>query len=123
MEEISIRTLLSSLKMTVNDIQFTHYQKRVAFEKGKKGDCQRHKLRIDYLQRKLKGLMDKLNRKLNGIIITVTYQVGDDKTYEQTFTNLTQQEVVDILQIRAIMENASVEILEIKEIPTQIREV
>lgn len=122
MEEISIRTLLSSLKMTVNDIQFTHYQKRVAFEKGKKGDCQRHELRIGYLQRKLKGLMDKLNRKLNGIIITVTYQVGD-KTYEQTFTNLTQQEVVDILQIRAIMENASVEILEIKEIPTQIREV
>lgn len=122
MEEISIRTLLSSLKMTVNDIQFTHYQKRVALEKGKKGDCQRHKLRIGYLQRKLKGLMDKLNRKLNGIIITVTYQVGD-KTYEQTFTNLTQQEVVDILQIRAIMENASVEILEIKEIPTQIREV
>lgn len=122
MEEISIRTLLSSLKMTVNDIQFTHYQKRVAFKKGKKGDCQRHKLRIGYLQRKLKGLMDKLNRKLNGIIITVTYQVGD-KTYEQTFTNLTQQEVVDILQIRAIMENASVEILEIKEIPTQIREV
>ena len=122
MEEISIRTLLSSLKMTVNDIQFTHSQKRVAFEKGKKGDWQKHKLRISYLQRKLKGLMDKLNRKLNGIIITVTYQVGD-KTYEQTFTNLTQQEVVDILQIRAIMENASVEILEIKEIPTQIREV
>ena len=122
MEEISIRTLLSSLKMTVNDIQFTHYQKRVAFEKGKKGDWQKYKLRIGYLQRKLKGLMDKLNRKLNGIIITVTYQVGD-KTYEQTFTNLTQQEVVDILQIRAIMENASVEILEIKEIPTQIREV
>ena len=122
MEEISIRTLLSSLKMTVNDIQFTHYQKRVAFEKGKKGDWQKYKLRISYLQRKLKGLMDKLNRKLNGIIITVTYQVGD-KTYEQTFTNLTQQEVVDILQIRAIMENASVEILEIKEIPTQTREV
>ena len=122
MEKISIRTLLSSLKMTVNDIQFTHYQKRVAFEKGKKGDWQKYKLRISYLQRKLKGLMDKLNRKLNGIIITVTYQVGD-KTYEQTFTNLTQQEVVDILQIRAIMENASVEILEIKEIPTQIREV
>ena len=122
MEEISIRTLLSSLKMTVNDIQLTHYQKRVAFEKGKKGDWQKYKLRISYLQRKLKGLMDKLNRKLNGIIITVTYQVGD-KTYEQTFTNLTQQEVVDILQIRAIMENASVEILEIKEIPTQIREV
>lgn len=122
MEEISIRTLLSSLKMTVNDIQFTHYQKRIAFEKGKKGDWQKYKLRIGYLQRKLKGLMDKLNRKLNGIIITVTYQVGD-KTYEQTFTNLTQQEVVDILQIRAIMENASVEILEIKEIPTQIREV
>ena len=122
MEEATIRTLLSSLKMTVNDIQFTHYQKRVAFSKGKKGDWQRHKLRLGYLKRKLKGLMDKLNRKLNGVIITATYKVGD-KTYEQTFTNLTQQEVVDILQIRAIMEDANVEILEIKEIPTQIREV
>lgn len=122
MEEVNIKTLLSSLKMTVNDIQFTHYQMSVALSKGKKGDWQSHKLRMGYLKRKLKGLMDKLNRKLNGIIITVTYKVGD-KTYEQTFTNITQQEVVDILQIRAILENANVEILEIKEIPTQIREV
>lgn len=122
MEEINIRTLLSSLKMTVNDIQFTHYQMSVALSKGKKGDWQRHKLRMGYLKRKLKGLMDKLNRKLNGVIITATYKVGD-KTYKQTFTNITQQEVVDILQIRAILENANVEILEIKEIPTQIREV
>lgn len=122
MEEINIRTLLSSLKMTVNDIQFTHYQMSVSLSKGKKGDWQRHKLRMGYLKRKLKGLMDKLNRKLNGVIITATYKVGD-KTYKQTFTNITQQEVVDILQIRAILENANVEILEIKEIPTQIREV
>lgn len=122
MEEVNIRTLLSSLKMTVNDIQFTHYQMSVALSKGKKGDCQKHKLRMGYLKRKLKGLMDKLNRKLNGVIITATYKVGD-KTYKQTFTNITQQEVVDILQIRAILENANVEILEIKEIPTQIREV
>jgi len=122
MEEVNIRTLLSSLKMTVNDIQFTHYQMSVALSKGKKGDWQKHKLRMGYLKRKLKGLMDKLNRKLNGVIITATYKVGD-KTYKQTFTNITQQEVVDILQIRAILENANVEILEIKEIPTQIREV
>lgn len=122
MEEVNIRTLLSSLKMTVNDIQFTHYQMSVALSKGKKGDWQKHKLRMGYFKRKLKGLMDKLNRKLNGVIITATYKVGD-KTYKQTFTNITQQEVVDILQIRAILENANVEILEIKEIPTQIREV
>lgn len=122
MEEVNIRTLLSSLKMTVNDIQFTHYQMSVALSKGKKGDWQKHKLRMGYLKRKLKGLMDKLNRKLNGVIITALYKVGD-KTYKQTFTNITQQEVVDILQIRAILENANVEILEIKEIPTQIREV
>lgn len=122
MEEVNIRILLSSLKMTVNDIQFTHYQMSVALSKGKKGDWQKHKLRMGYLKRKLKGLMDKLNRKLNGVIITATYKVGD-KTYKQTFTNITQQEVVDILQIRAILENANVEILEIKEIPTQIREV
>ena len=94
----------------------------VALSKGKKGNWQRHKLRMGYLKRKLKGLMDKLNQKLNGIILTVLYKVGD-KTYEQTFTNITQQEVVDILQIRAILENANIEILEIKEIPTQIREV
>lgn len=122
MEEVNIRTLLSSIKITRNDIQFTQYQMSVALSKGKKGDWQRYKLRMGYLKRKLKGLMDKLNQKLNGIILTVLYKVGD-KTYEQTFTNITQQEVVDILQIRAILENANIEILEIKEIPTQIREV
>ena len=70
--------------------------------------------------------MDRLTNKLKGTILTVTYQVAtpvNTKTFEQTFTNLTQQEIVDIMQIRAIMEGVEINILEIKEIPTQIREV
>ena len=126
MEEVNIRTLLSSIKVVRNDIQFTHYQMSIALNKGKNGDWQRHKLRLDYLKRKLKGLMDRLTNKLKGTILTVTYQVAtpvNTKTFEQTFTNLTQQEIVDIMQIRAIMEGVEINILEIKEIPTQIREV
>jgi hypothetical protein len=126
MEEVNIRTLLSSIKVVRNDIQFTHYQMSIALNKGKKGDWQRHKLRLDYLKRKLKGLMDRLTNKLKGTILTVTYQVAtpvNTKTFEQTFTNLTQQEIVDIMQIRAIMEGVEINILEIKEIPTQIREI
>ena len=126
MEEVNIRTLLSSIKVVRNDIQFTHYQMSIALNKGKKGDRQRHKLRLDYLKRKLKGLMDRLTNKLKGTILTVTYQVAtpiNTKTFEQTFTNLTQQEIVDIMQVRAIMEGVEINILEIKEIPTQIREV
>lgn len=126
MEEVNIRTLLSSIKLVRNDIQFTHYQMRIALNKGKKGDWQRHKLRLYFLKRKLKGLMDRLTNKLKGTILTVTYQVAtpvNTKTFEQTFTNLTQQEIVDIIQIRAIMERVEINILEIKEIPTQIREV
>lgn len=126
MEEVNIRTLLSSIKVVRNDIQFTHYQMSIALNEGKKGDWQRHKLRLDYLKRKLKGLMDRLTNKLKGTILTVTYQVAtpiNTKTFEQTFTNLTQQEIVDIMQVRAIMEGVEINILEIKEIPTQIREV
>lgn len=126
MEEVNIRTLLSSIKVVRNDIQFTHYQMNIALNSGKKGDWQRHKLRLDYLKRKLKGLMDRLTNKLKGTILTVTYQVAtpiNTKTFIQTFTNLTQQEVIDIMQVRAIMEGVSINILEIKEIPTQIREV
>jgi hypothetical protein len=70
--------------------------------------------------------MDRLTNKLKGTILTVTYQVAtpiNTKTFEQTFTNLTQQEIVDIMQVRAIMEGVEINILEIKEIPTQIREV
>jgi hypothetical protein len=40
---------------------------------------------------------------------------------EQTFVNLTQQEIHDALELGATLENASIEILEIKEIPTSIR--
>lgn len=126
MEEANIRTLLSNIKIVRNNIQFTHYQISIALNKGKKGDWQRHKLRLGYLKRKLNGLMDRLTNKLKGTILTVTYQVAtpvNTKTFEQTFTNLTQQEIVDIMQVRAIMEGVEINILEIKEIPTQIREV
>ena len=98
----------------------------IALNKGKKGDWQRHKFRLDYLKRKLKGLMDRLTNKLKGTILTVTYQVAtpiNTKTFEQTFTDLSQKEVEDILQLEAVLKQCSLEILEIKEIPTQIRKV
>ena len=46
---------------------------------------------------------------------------GREMIAEQTFVNLTQQEIHDALELGATLENASIEILEIKEIPTSIR--
>ena len=124
--EKDLRLLVGNINQTLRELDYVSYLKKVALSKGKKGEYQSHRLKSNYLKRKLKGLMDRLTNKLKGTILTVTYQVAtpvNTKTFEQTFTNLTQQEIVDIMQIRAIMEGVEINILEIKEIPTQIREV
>lgn len=124
--EKDLRLLVGNINQTLRELDYVSYLKKVALSKGKKGEYQSHRLKSNYLKRKLKGLMDRLTNKLKGTILTVTYQVAtpiNTKTFEQTFTNLTQQEIVDIMQVRAIMEGVEINILEIKEIPTQIREV
>ena len=59
MEEVNIRTLLSSIKVVRNDIQFTHYQMSIALNKGKKGDWQRHKFRLS--EKKTQGFNGQVN--------------------------------------------------------------
>ena len=124
--EKDLRLLVGNINQTLRELDYVSYLKKVALSKGKKGEYQSHRLKSNYLKRKLISLKGALNKKLHGTYIVAQFNFirGEQKeTFEQTFTNLTQQEIVDIMQVRAIMEGVEINILEIKEIPTQIREV
>ena len=124
--EKDLRLLVGNINQTLRELDYVSHLKKVALSKGKKGEYQSHRLKSNYLKRKLIALKDNLNKKLHGIYIIAQFNLirGEQKeTFEQTFTDLSQKEVEDILQIEAALKQCSLEILEIKEIPTQIRKV
>lgn len=124
--EKDLRLLMGNINQTLRELDYVSYLKKVALSKGKKGEYQSHRLKSNYLKRKLMALKDNLNKKLHGSYIIAQFNLirGEQKeTFEQTFTDLSQKEVEDILQLEAALKQCSLEILEIKEIPTQIRKV
>lgn len=124
--EKDLRLLVGNINQTLRELDYVSYLKKVALSKGKKGEYQSHRLKSNYLKRKLIALKDNLNKKLHGTYIIAQFNLirGEQKeTFEQTFTDLSQKEVEDLLQIEAALKQCSLEILEIKEIPTQIRKV
>lgn len=124
--EKDLRLLVGNINQTLQELDYVSYLKKVALSKGKKGEYQSHRLKSNYLKRKLIALKDNLNKKLHGTYIIAQFNLirGEQKeTFEQTFTDLSQKEVEDILQIEAALKQCNLEILEIKEIPTQIRKV
>ena len=116
--EKDLRLLVGNINQTLRELDYVSYLKKVALSKGR--------LKSNYLKRKLISLKGALNKKLHGTYIVAQFNFirGEQKeTFEQTFTDLSQKEVEDILQLEAVLKQCSLEILEIKEIPTQIRKV
>lgn len=125
MEEMNLRTIIQGIQAILKDMEYTQYMIKVT-PSYRVGKHRTHVIHLQYLKRKLKDFKNRLDRKLKGTISTVkfkyvNYSNGREMVAEQTFVNLTQQEIKDALELGAILENASIEILEIKEIPTSIR--
>lgn len=124
MEEMNLRTIIQGIQSILKDMEYTQYMIKVT-PPYKRGKYQTHVIHLQYLKRRLKDFKSRLDKKLKGTISTVKFKyVNSDRREmiaEQTFVNLTQQEIHDALELGATLENASIEILEIKEIPTSIR--
>lgn len=125
MEEMNLRTIIQGIQSILKDMEYTQYMIKVT-PPHKRGKYQTHVIHFQYLKRRLKDFKSRLDKKLKGTISTVkfkyvNYSDGREMIAEQTFVNLTQQEIHDALELGATLENASIEILEIKEIPTSIR--
>lgn len=128
MVDQTVKSLLISIRDIMGDLEHSKYQLRVAFSKNKPGEWQRQKAHNTYLKRKLRSLMDAMRNKINGKIIIIKFKVvkfdgSDPQTFEAAFTNITQQEVEDLLSIQAALEGGKLEILEIKEIPTYYKSI
>lgn len=124
MEEMNLRTIIQGIQAVLKDMEYTRYMIKVT-PTHKTGKYQTHVIHLQYLKRRLKDFKSRLDKKLRGTISTVKFKYvnsdGREMLAEQTFVNLTQQEIQDALELGATLENASIEILEIKEIPTSIR--
>lgn len=124
MEEMNLRTIIQGIQAVLKDMEYTRYMIKVT-PPHKTGKYQTHVIHLQYLKRRFKDFKSRLDKKLKGTISTVKFKMdyfdGREMLAEQTFVNLTRQEIQDALELVATLENANIEILEIKEIPTSIR--
>lgn len=124
MEEMNLRTIIQGIQAVLKDMEYTQYMIKVT-PPHKTGKYQTHVIHLQYLKRRFKDFKSRLDKKLKGTISTVKFKMdyfdGREVLAEQVFVNLTQQEIRDALELGATLENANIEILEIKEIPTSIR--
>ena len=122
---MTVRDIVQTLQSLIKDRDFTIYQLQIAQRQGKRGYAQKHAIHLRYVKSRIKDLSDKLEKKLKGTITTVKYSYhngcGGVVTVEQEFTNLSEQEIRDIMEVQAIIYKMDITILEIKEIPTQVR--
>lgn len=122
---MTVRDIIQTLQQLIKDRDFTIYQLQVAQRQDKRGYAQKHAIHLKYVKNRIKDLSDKLEKKLKGTISTVKYcyhnGCGGLVTVEQEFVNLSEQEIRDIMEVQAIIHKMDITILEIKEIPTQVR--
>lgn len=122
---MTVRDIIQVLQSLIKDRDFTIYQLQVAQRQGKRGYAQKHAIHLRYVKSRIKDLSDKLEKKLKGTITTVKYCYHNGcsglVTVEQEFVNLSEQEIRDIMDVQAIVYKTDITILEIKEIPTQVR--
>ena len=122
---MTVRDIIQTLQQLIKDRDFTIYQLQVAQRQGKRVYAQKHAIHLKYVKNRIKDLSDKLEKKLKGTISTVKYcyhnGCGELVTVEQEFVNLSEQEIRDIMEVQAIIHKMDITILEIKEIPTQVR--
>lgn len=89
--EKDLRLLVGNINQTLKELDYVSYLKKVALSKGKKGEYQSHRLKSNYLKRKLISLKGALNKKLHGTYIVAQFNFirGEQKeTFEQNFYGL-----------------------------------
>ena len=84
--EKDLRLLVGNINQTLRELDYVSYLKKVALSKGKKGEYQSHRLKSNYLKRKLISLKGALNKKLHGTYIVAQFNFirGEQKeTFEK----------------------------------------
>ena len=71
--EKDLRLLVGNINQTLKELDYVSYLKKVALSKGKKGEYQSHRLKSNYLKRKLISLKGALNKKLHGTYIVAQF--------------------------------------------------
>lgn len=128
MEKVTFKNLIYHTKCTFDELRKLYSMDGPSTNKRQ---LQSNRIRIQFLKKKLRDQMGRLNQLVHGTIIKATYQLKfqtpeggfEVKKFEQTFVNLNQQEVWDILHLMADWYRAYIVILELRESQTHIREL
>lgn len=108
-----------TLSQLVKDIHRT-YQEYLTFQSQKPTRYQNRNLRIKYLNDKIRFLKKKITKMVNKPGSRVKFKLGD-RLFEAILPSLNKEDAVTYLELISLMRGLKLEILEISEINSEIR--
>ena len=124
--EKELRLLVGKINESVRELDYVWQVKKVGVSKGKKGEQEWDRLKSNYVKRKVICVKGGVNKKVDGSYIVGEFNFirGEEKeSFEESFRELCEKEVEDIVEVEGVLKEWSLEMVEIKEMGREIRKV
>lgn len=119
MEKKSLKQILAELKKTWEEAKYTEYQAVREWQLNKPASHQQKMIHLNHLKKKFKFLKKTLEIRINKPGTWVKFKLGND-IYIGTFPSMGKEDSQTYLEILAQFRNCPLEILEIKDIKSEI---
>ena len=119
---MTVKSIINKIESLISEVSLIHQQLNTPLSRGKR---QEYRVRLISKQGALKAYHSQLNDMFKGNQVYVKFSVPKPgqvilEVYEITFSNLSKDDVVQLLQYKF---GPKVNILEIKDTPTLLKKV
>lgn len=117
----SLSQLLAEMKKIWDDYKYTQYQASRELQVGHGGIHQQKMIHCQHLKKKFNFIKHLIKNRISRPGTIVKFKMGN-KSYQGTFPSLSREDAIAYIELKAQMCNLMLEILEIQEINSEIKE-
>lgn len=121
MEKRSLTQILSDLRKIWDEYKYTQYQAQRELQQGHGGIHQQKMIHCQHLKKKFNFLKTQLKYRIHRPGTRIKFRMGT-QLKEGIFPSLSHDDAVAYIELVALINNCPLEILEISEIKSEIKD-
>lgn len=121
MERKSLSQLLADMRKIWDEYKYTQYQANRELQQGHGSVHQQKVIHCQHLKKKLNFIKHQVLYRVNQPGVRIKFRMGN-KNMEAIFPALSKTDGVTYIELLAMLNNCPMEILEIQEIKSEIKE-
>ena len=121
MEKRSLTKILSEMRKIWDEYKYTQYQASRELQQGHGGIHQQKMIHCQHLRKKFNFLKNQLKYRINRPGTHMKFKLGN-QLKEANFISLSKDDAIAYVELVALINNCPLEILEISEIKSEIKD-